>query len=68
MARITILVYSIQLVMIRKATLLPQALSYLMRGPPPLNCLVKLDGVVKALHLRRCCKISIIATYSSTPK
>jgi hypothetical protein len=25
-------------------------------------------GVVKTLHLRRCCKISIITTYSSTPK
>ncbi len=29
---------------------------------------MKIDGVVKTLHLRRCCKISIITTYSSTPK
>jgi hypothetical protein len=29
---------------------------------------IKNDGVVKILHLRRCCKISIITTYFSTPK
>ena len=27
----------------------------------------EIDGVVKILHLRRCCKIYIITTYSSTP-
>jgi len=26
------------------------------------------DGVVKTLHLLRCCKFSIISTYPSTPK
>ena len=38
MARITILVYSIQLVTIRKATVYPQAVNNLIEGPPPLNC------------------------------
>jgi hypothetical protein len=39
MARFTILVYSIQLVTIRKATLLLQAVNHHLSGPPPLNCL-----------------------------
>jgi hypothetical protein len=41
MARLTILVYSTQLVMIRKATLPPQAVNDVKSGPPPLNCIVK---------------------------
>ncbi len=32
------------------------------------NWIRKVDGVVKILHLLRCCKISIITTYASTPK
>ncbi len=30
--------------------------------------IVKLDGVVKTLHLLRCCEFFIITTYLSTPK
>jgi hypothetical protein len=30
--------------------------------------LLKIDGVVKTLHLLRCCEFSIITTYLSTPK
>jgi hypothetical protein len=43
MARITILVYSILLVMIRKASLHPQVVNDLIEVAPPLNYLVKRD-------------------------
>ncbi len=41
MARFSNLVYSNQLVTIRKATLPPQAVNDVKSGPPPLNYIVK---------------------------
>jgi len=38
------------------------------KGAEPIEATVKKDGVVKTLHLLRCCKFPIISTYPGTPE
>jgi hypothetical protein len=45
-----------------------EALLFFKTVPACVILVIIHDGVVKTLHLRRCSKISIITTYSSTPK